>query len=126
MKVEISNGELVDKVTILHIKQQKIKDAGKLANVKKEYDILRHDMANIGITLDSAHFQELLAVNLTLWDIEDKIRRKEALAQFDEEFIALARSVYFENDKRAAIKKQINKETGSALVEEKEYIEYKK
>lgn len=126
MKVEISNGELVDKVTILFIKKQKITDAAKLANVQKEYDILARDMAKIPLTTEAQEFQELLHVNQALWDIEDKIRRKEALGQFDAEFIALARSVYFENDKRATLKKTINEQTGSALVEEKQYIEYKK
>ncbi len=124
MKVEISNGELVDKVTILHIKRQKIQDPQKFANVQKEYDVLLKSMKKIEITPKSKEFKELLEVNSSLWKIEDKIRVKEAAKEFDDEFIELARSVYFTNDKRADIKKRINMQTESAVIEEKEYVEY--
>lgn len=125
MKIDISIGELVDKVTILSIKLDKIKNTKKLKNIEKEYDLLYESMKNIGITKDSEDFKNLIQVNLRLWDIEDKIRIKEAGQEFDDNFIQLARSVYFENDKRAKIKKQINLTFGSDLIEEKEYVQYK-
>ena len=125
MKIDISIGELVDKVTILSIKLEKIKNPDKLKNIKKEYDLLYESMKKTGITKDSEQFINLVQVNLSLWDIEDKIRIKEANKQFDDDFIQLARSVYFENDKRAEIKKQINLTFGSDLIEEKEYVQYK-
>ena len=100
MKIEISVGELVDKVTILSIKLQKIKSEEKLVNVRKEYQILRDSMEAVGIETDSKEFKDLLSVNLNLWDIEDRIRLKEANRQFDDEFIELARSVYIQNDRR--------------------------
>lgn len=125
MKIDISIGELVDKVTILSIKLEKIKNPEKLKNISKEYDLLYKSMQNMGITKDSNDFKNLFQVNLRLWDIEDKIRIKEANKEFDDDFIQLARSVYFENDKRAEIKKQINLTFGSDLIEEKEYVQYK-
>lgn len=125
MKIDISIGELVDKVSILSIKLEKIKNPDKLKNIKKEYDLLYESMKKTGITKDSEQFINLVQVNLSLWDIEDKIRIKEANKQFDDDFIQLARSVYFENDKRAEIKKQINLTFGSDLIEEKEYVQYK-
>ena len=126
MKIEISTGELVDKVTILAIKLEKFKDEAKKANVKKEYDILTVPMNTAGITVKSAEFQALKDVNLKLWHIEDDIRIKEQKKEFDKDFIELARSVYFTNDIRADIKKQINLKYKSDLVEEKEYVDYKK
>jgi hypothetical protein len=125
MKIEVSNGELVDKVSILSIKLEKIKSAEKRANVLKEYDHLYPTMCEIGINADSAEFQDLREVNLTLWEIEDRIRAKEAHGSFDETFIQLARSVYFENDRRYEIKRKINQRTQSRLFEEKEYVDYK-
>jgi hypothetical protein len=125
MKVEVSIGELVDKVSILSIKLKKIKNAGKLANIQKEYAILFQAMKEGGITLESAEFKRLEAINLKLWDIEDQIRIKEARNEFDEAFIALARSVYFTNDERAEVKREVNIKYGSGIVEEKEYVEYK-
>jgi hypothetical protein len=124
VKIEISNGELVDKVTILHIKRQKVGDAAKLTNIEKEYELLCAAINNINITVASREFVRLLEVNLRLWDIEDRIRHKEARKEFDDEFVQLARSVYFENDQRAAIKKEINLKTGSDLMEEKQYVDY--
>lgn len=125
MKIDISTGELVDKVTILSIKQEKISNPEKLANVRKEYDILITPMNDAGIFVDSDEFTRLKDINLKLWDIEDRIRVKEVENAFDDEFISLARSVYFINDDRAAVKKEINLKYNSDLVEEKEYVNYK-
>ncbi|MBR9984649.1 MAG: hypothetical protein KFF68_01950 [Desulfosarcina sp.] len=126
MKIDISTGELADKVSILSIKLEKISNPSKIKNIQKEYDILLKPMIACGITLDSDEFIRLKTVNLELWDIEDRIRNKEASKAFDSEFIELARSVYVTNDQRAEIKKQINLAYNSDLVEEKEYVDYKK
>ncbi|MFA6008898.1 MAG: DUF6165 family protein [Desulfobacteraceae bacterium] len=125
MKIDISTGELVDKVTILSIKQEKISNPEKLANVRKEYAILITPMNDAGLFVDSDEFLRLKDINLKLWDIEDRIRVKEVESAFDDEFISLARSVYFINDDRAAVKKEINLKYNSDLVEEKEYVDYK-
>ena len=124
MKIEVSLGELVDKLTILAIKLEKIMDAQKLANIRKEYELLHREMAAAGITEDAAEYEGLYRVNLRLWDIEDRIRIKEAEKAFDDEFIELARSVYFNNDKRAEIKREVNIKYGSDLIEEKSYAPY--
>jgi hypothetical protein len=126
MKVEISNGELVDKLTILEIKEERILDKAKLQNIKNEIDELLPLYKKILESKNISYlFEQLMMVNLHLWDIEDSIREKERRKEFDEDFVSLARSVYFQNDKRASIKKQINMETGSFLVEEKSYSDYK-
>ena len=125
MKIEISIGELVDKLTILSIKLQKISNEEKLANIRKEYDILRSSMESAGVTIESNEFNGLQAVNLILWDIEDRIRVKEAQNEFDDEFIQLARSVYIQNDRRYELKRKINLSHDSELIEEKEYVDYK-
>lgn len=125
MLVEVSIGEVVDKVTILSIKLEKFKDQVKRENVQREYNILVKDINELGITEKSAEFIDLRAVNVKLWNIEDRIRVKELHQEFDKEFIEVARSVYFENDVRAEIKKRINLKFGSELVEEKEYVDYK-
>ena len=124
MKIEVSNGELVDKVSILSIKLDKITSAHKRANVLKEYDLLYPVMCSIGINVDSPEFQQLREVNSRLWEIEDRIREKESRHVFDETFVALARRVYLENDKRSNIKRVINERTRSTLIEEKEYVDY--
>jgi hypothetical protein len=124
MKIEISNGELVDKFSILSIKIEKIKSESKSLNVRKEYEMLHDKMLSIGITEKSIEFGDLKKINLTLWDVEDRIRLKELNQEFDDEFIQLARTVYFENDKRAEMKRRINLATGSTLIEEKEYVDY--
>lgn len=124
MEIETSNGELVDKVSILKIKLDKIIGSEKLTNIRREFDLLSQSMLRIGISFDSPEFVRLEQVNRRLWDIEDSIRIKEANRQFDSEFIELARSVYFQNDTRAAIKKEINLKTGSTIVEEKQYSRY--
>jgi hypothetical protein len=124
VKVEISIGELVDRVTILSIKCERMHDEEKLVNVRYEYRLLRDAMHAVGITERSAEFIELRRTNERLWEIEDKIREKEHTKEFDEEFIQLARSVYFENDTRAAVKRKINLEKGSRIIEEKLYTDY--
>jgi hypothetical protein len=124
MKVEISNGDLVDKVTILAIKLLRIEDEDKLKNIKKEHDSLANLLMDIEIDEHSYLYRELWHINMKLWDIEDGIREKERKREFDDEFVSLARKVYITNDKRCEIKKQINIETGSNLVEEKSYEEY--
>ena len=126
MKIDISIGELVDKVTILSIKLEKISDSSKVINVRKEYELLLKSMTDCGIGTESEEFLTLKDVNLKLWEIEDRIRVKEVEQAFDREFIDLARSIYFINDKRAEIKKRINLATGSELVEEKEFVDYAK
>ena len=124
MKIEVSLGEVVDKLTILDIKREKITDPEKWENVKKEYDYLSAELSNNGFYQDNPYYKELYEVNLQLWDIEDKLRELEATKHFEGYFIDLARKVYITNDKRAAIKKQINIEYGSNFVEEKSYKPY--
>ncbi|MFH2026716.1 MAG: DUF6165 family protein, partial [bacterium] len=102
MKINVSIGEIVDKLTILSIKIDKFKSPDKLANVKKEYDILSVEIEKSGIAVGSEDFNALKEINLKLWQIEDAIRVKESNREFDDEFIKLARSVYFTNDERAA------------------------
>lgn len=126
MKVEISIGELVDKVSILDIKLNKIKDKAKIKNIQNEFLLLKKCMIKTGIDLESDEYLRLKKTNQILWDVEDKIRIKEKKQLFDNEFIQIARSIYFENDKRAQIKKEINLKFDSTLVEEKEYIDYQK
>ena len=126
MKIEISIGELVDKVSILSIKLKKVKSEEKLKNIRKEFGLLKVSMEECGIKIDSSEFLRLEEVNQRLWDIEDNIRIQEANQNFGDEFVRLARSVYFENDVRAEIKKEINLKFGSELIEEKEYVDYKK
>ena len=123
MKIEVSNGEIVDKITILRIKESKIQDETKLANVKKELDELLPSLQLMGLKEESESFINLLEVNQKLWQIEDDIRDKERAKEFDEEFIEIARAVYRVNDQRCVLKKQINIDTSSTLVEEKSYAE---
>ena len=126
IKVPISPGELIDKITILEIKAANIGDATKLANVKVELQLLQETWrasAHAGTNID-AEWKQLRDVNKKLWDIEDDIRDKERQRKFDQEFIELARAVYISNDERAAVKKQINTKLGSKIVEEKSYAAY--
>jgi hypothetical protein len=123
MKIEVSNGEIVDKLTILQIKLERIQDEAKLQNVKKEYDELEGIVDQI-LGRDDPLYQALYEINGKLWDIEDRIRELEKAGDFGQEFIDVARSVYINNDQRAAIKRDINQKTGSALFEEKSYEEY--
>lgn len=122
----MSVGELLDKITILEIKSEKIKDTDKLKNVNYELQLLNQTWQQTGLkNADTDRLQgDLKAVNLRLWAIEDDIRIKEKNREFDEQFIELARSVYYQNDDRAKVKKDINLLTGSDLVEEKSYESY--
>ena len=119
----ISIGELVDKITILEIKKNKLQNS-KLENVLKELSFLRKLMEKNQIEITDDLFTQLKEINLTLWNIEDQIRKKEKNKEFDNIFIELARSVYFKNDKRAEIKKRINQLSNSEITEEKSYAEY--
>jgi hypothetical protein len=127
ISVPVSPGELLDKVTILRIKSQRMSDAAKLANVRIELKVLEETWAvSAYAKVDiSADVNALLEVNERLWVIEDEIRDKERAQEFDAEFVRLARAVYFENDERAAIKRRINVKLGSTIVEEKSYASYK-
>lgn len=123
----VSYGELIDKITILEIKRERMKDAGQLANVERELQMLvstwdAHEASKTDISTERAG---LKAVNEALWDIEDRIRILEKEQSFGEEFIAVARSVYIRNDDRADLKRQINLKLGSTLVEEKSYEPYR-
>ena len=126
LHVPVSVGEVLDKITILQIKLAHISDAEKRVNVQNELDALLPLVAGDSFNADQmqALIAELKSVNEALWEIEDDIREQEAAKTFGEEFIRLARAVYVTNDKRAAIKKQINLTTGSALIEEKSYETY--
>jgi len=125
--VPVSFGELLDKIAILDIKSERMSDPVKLENVRKERDALRATWAaHAASATDIADLRAALkAVNERLWVIEDDIRIKEKAQAFDQEFIRLARAVYFENDERARIKKDINLALGSAYVEEKSYQDYR-
>src|SRR5271163_784768 len=127
IKVPISPGELLDKITILRIKSLRMSDPAKVSNVRMELRALEETWsASAYAKADiDADVNALLRVNERLWVIEDDIRDKERAQAFDAEFIRLARAVYFENDERAAIKRRINVRLGSSLVEEKSYAEYK-
>jgi hypothetical protein len=126
ISVPISYGELIDKLTILEIKSERIGDVAKLANVRTELDLLSKTWsANAVSGRDIMVERDVLKrVNEALWDIEDRIRLKEKAKAFDAEFIELARSVYIRNDERAAVKRAINEKLGSTLVEEKSYQDY--
>ena len=126
IKINVSVGEIIDKITILDIKAEKINDRDKLYNIYKERDSLLPaiDLPAYQTEKMQQLKAELKQVNLLLWEIEDAIRLKEVEKCFDTEFVELARSVYFTNDKRAALKKQINIQTGSELMEEKSYQDY--
>jgi hypothetical protein len=122
MNIEVSHGEIVDKLTILQIKKENITDPSKLDNIIKEYDYLLSIVENdLGISTESSEYLELLSINKELWVIEDDIRDKERVKEFDDEFIKLARAVYYTNDVRAKIKKEINLKYSSGFVEEKSY-----
>ena len=123
MKIEVSIGEIVDKLTILSLKKKHINDQLKLENIQKEYLYLLDIVFN-DLKISTTDYDELLHVNQLLWKIEDDIRVKEKNAEFDNQFIELARLVYITNDKRADIKKQINEKYGSEFREEKSYAKY--
>jgi chaperonin cofactor prefoldin len=126
VSVNVAPGELIDKITILEIKLERIEDETKLANVRLEYDTLnaaRDEAIPKSEELDQLS-AELKKINEALWEIEDDIRDCERAKDFGDGFIKLARAVYVTNDKRMAVKRQINDLLGSALVEEKSYAAY--
>jgi hypothetical protein len=124
LSIPISIGELWDKYTILLIKKEKIKDENKLIHINLEINKL-DDIINNYSYKENNLFINLININKKLWDIEDKLRVKEKEKKFDNEFIELARSVYYNNDKRAEIKKEINNNFNSLIHEIKDYIKYK-
>lgn len=125
----VSYGELIDKISILEIKAERIADAAKVANVRRELDALlatwNAHPASRAQPIDDL-WAGLRRVNGELWDIEDRIRDKEHAGTFDAGFIELARAVYFTNDERARLKRELNTRLGSALVEEKSYASYQR
>jgi hypothetical protein len=125
ISIPVSNGELLDKISILSIKLEKINDEAKRANVETEYRMLI-DLVPEGLNAPRINdlFEELAQVNRKLWIIEDSIRACEREARYDQEFIDLARSVYINNDRRSEIKREINKLTLSTIIEEKSYTAY--
>ena len=127
MKVEVSTGEVLDKISILEIKLLNIKDKEKVKNIYNELYALNPYFQDLldeyGLDIKNL-YTRISGINKKLWDIEDSIREKEAAKEFDEEFVELARSVYITNDQRAAVKKEINLLTKSELIEEKSYKDY--
>jgi len=123
MKIEVSNGELIDKLSILEIKAEKISSPDKLRNIHKELTVVQQSASGI-LPLCKSQYNRLKEINEKLWEIEDRIRDMERSENFDNEFIQTAREVYHNNDTRAAIKKEINQITGSDLSEEKSYQNY--
>jgi len=124
--IPMSPGELLDKITILEIKSERIEDPAKVANVRTELDLLNATWTkavSIDETVQRLH-RELKSINEELWVIEDDIRDKERAKEFDDRFIELARAVYVTNDKRANAKKELNLHLGSTIVEEKSYQDY--
>ena len=128
MKIEVSNGEILDKLSILEIKMDNITDKLKLNNVEKEHSILKETLGDppwaSHVFREYGFYDQLKEINEQLWVIEDDIRIKEKNQEFDSEFVLLARSVYETNDKRAEMKKEINIYTKSSLIEEKSYEDY--
>tara|TARA_B100000242_G_scaffold128195_1_gene90443 strand:- start:258 stop:659 length:402 start_codon:yes stop_codon:yes gene_type:complete len=123
INVPISVGELIDKITILEIKKDKLKNI-KLKNILKELSFLRAVLEKNNILIPDEIYFQLKSINLKLWDIEDKIRIKEKNKEFDNEFIELARSVYLNNDRRSETKKELNVMFNSEIIEEKSYEKY--
>jgi hypothetical protein len=123
MKIEVSNGEIIDKLTIIQIKLERIKDEAKLRNLRKEYDELKKAVASI-LSIEDPLYKALYDVNCELWDIEDHIRDLERSKDFGEDFVQTARAVYIRNDKRSEVKREINIKTASGFIEEKSYEKY--
>lgn len=124
LSVPVSVGELVDKITILRIKKQRISDSQKLVNIRTELSALESICNDNSIDLDIPLVGQLQEINEILWEVEDDIRLKEKAKVFDDEFIALARKVYHTNDRRFAVKSEISRYFGSRLMEEKSYEDY--
>jgi hypothetical protein len=123
MKIEVSNGEIIDKLTILQIKLERISDEAKLRNIRNEFDELSSVASSILSKKDDL-YKALYMVNCELWDIEDHIRDLERNKDFGNDFIQTARAVYVKNDKRSEIKREINIKTSSGFIEEKSYEKY--
>lgn len=126
IKVPVSPGEVLDKITILEIKSERMSDPEKVANVRIELELLRETWAasiRDDDVIKDLH-AELKSINEALWEIEDDIRDKERAKEFDSDFIELARSVYFTNDRRSEVKKRLNLHLGSQIIEEKSYQDY--
>ena len=123
MKIEVSNGEIIDKLTIIQIKLERIKDESKLRNLRKEFGELIIASDKI-INREDPLCKALYEVNSELWDIEDHIRDLERRKDFGEDFVKTARSVYFKNDRRSEVKREINIKTSSGFIEEKSYEKY--
>lgn len=128
MKIEVSNGEILDKLSILELKMRFIKNQSQKDNIIKEYKFLKTVSMDILDKDDDIFpfdlYEALSNINLRLWNIEDSIRLKEKNKEFDDEFVDLARAVYYTNDERSKIKKEINLQTGSEFLEEKSYKDY--
>jgi hypothetical protein len=124
--VPVSPGELIDKITILQIKSARIADPVKVANVRNELTQLEQTWRESPFSTSDvdAEWAALRRINEKLWDVEDQLRDKERARTFDQEFIDLARAVYFTNDERATVKREINTKLGSKIVEEKSYAAY--
>ena len=126
LNVPVSPGEVLDKITILEIKSERMTDAGKVANVRAELALLQetwNDNIRDNETIRGLHAQ-LKEINEALWEIEDDIRDKERAKEFDDRFIELARAVYVTNDRRSQVKKELNLHLGSEIIEEKSYQDY--
>ena len=122
---EISIGELLDKISILEIKNKNINDKLKLNHIKKEYKILLQIKNRIKLKkIINTYYKQLKRINVTLWNIENEIKKYEELKKFNKKFISLARKVYFTNDKRSQIKLKINKVMNSNIIEMKSYSKY--
>jgi len=123
MKIEVSNGEIIDKLTIIQIKLERIHDKAKRINLQNEYDEL-FKVSSAIISTSDVLYKSLYEVNCELWDIEDHIRDLERNKDFGADFIATARAVYIKNDRRSELKREINIKTSSDLMEEKSYEKY--
>lgn len=121
MKIDVSNGELFDKISILEIKMKKIKNKEKLKNIKNEYKVLKPLLENFDKDFVEARLKSLVYVNTKIWEAEDELREHEQTRNFGGPFVNAARRAYQENDLRCTIKKEINLTTGSELIEEKGY-----
>jgi predicted nucleic acid-binding Zn-ribbon protein len=126
--IPVSAGELVDKITILEIKSERMTDPQKLRNVRLELETLRRawEESPLAKAKVSSQLRKLKTINAQLWEIEDRIRVKESTGSFDGEFIELARSIYLTNDERARVKREINELLGSKLIEEKSYASHRR
>jgi Family of unknown function (DUF6165) len=123
MKIEVSNGEIIDKLTIIQIKLERIKDKAKQANLQKEYNEL-FEVSSAIISNSDPLYTLLYEANCELWDIENHIRELEREKDFGKDFVSTARAVYIKNDRRSEIKREINIKTSSGLIEEKSYEKY--